>query len=234
MIFLIIGLLSAVFLYNINQGLIWFLLPVGATVVNDISAYFWGRLIGKHKLISLSPKKTVEGYVGAIFTTIVWNHFFSLFLSKYLFILCPVKKIDIIPFNYFNLKCDETNLIEPLEISLSIFNNLIKIKILRIQLHAFFISLFASVFGPLGGFMGSGFKRAIKIKDFAKTIPGHGGIVDRMDCEIINSVFTYVYLINFVFKNEDTQVDGILENLANLGTAEKIYILANLKKMLGE
>ena len=33
-------------------------------------------------------------------------------------------------------------------------------------LHAFFMSIFASVIGPFGGFFASGFKRAFKIKDF--------------------------------------------------------------------
>jgi hypothetical protein len=31
-------------------------------------------------------------------------------------------------------------------------------------LHAFFMSIFASVIGPFGGFFASGFKRAFKIK----------------------------------------------------------------------
>lgn len=44
------------------------------------------------------------------------------------------------------------------------------------------LSLFASLIAPFGGFFASGFKRAIKIKDFADVIPGHGGITDRMDC----------------------------------------------------
>lgn len=46
-------------------------------------------------------------------------------------------------------------------------------------------SLFTSLVAPFGGFFASGFKRGIKIKDFGDTIPGHGGITDRMDCQIL-------------------------------------------------
>ena len=35
-----------------------------------------------------------------------------------------------------------------------------------------------------GGFFASGFKRAFKMKDFGDTIPGHGGITDRFDCQV--------------------------------------------------
>lgn len=53
------------------------------------------------------------------------------------------------------------------------------------QLHSMILSMFASLISPFGGFFASGFKRAIKIKDFADIIPGHGGITDRMDCQIL-------------------------------------------------
>ena len=36
----------------------------------------------------------------------------------------------------------------------------------------------------LGGFFASGFKRAFELKDFGDTIPGHGGITDRFDCQV--------------------------------------------------
>lgn len=49
----------------------------------------------------------------------------------------------------------------------------------------FVIALFASLVAPFGGFFASGFKRALKIKDFADVIPGHGGVTDRMDCQIL-------------------------------------------------
>jgi phosphatidate cytidylyltransferase len=55
-----------------------------------------------------------------------------------------------------------------------------------VQWHALALGLFASIIAPFGGFFASGFKRAFKIKDFGDSIPGHGGITDRMDCQVSN------------------------------------------------
>ena len=52
------------------------------------------------------------------------------------------------------------------------------------QLHAVVLAMFASIFAPFGGFFASGFKRGFKIKDFGDSIPGHGGMTDRMDCQV--------------------------------------------------
>ena len=42
---------------------------------------------------------------------------------------------------------------------------------------------------PFGGFFASGFKRAFDIKDFGHSIPGHGGMTDRMDCQCVYALF---------------------------------------------
>jgi phosphatidate cytidylyltransferase len=63
------------------------------------------------------------------------------------------------------------------------FKTIIPLK--QIHFYTFCLGLFASLFAPLGGLFASGFKRAIKIKDFANLIPGHGGLTDRMDCQIL-------------------------------------------------
>lgn len=55
---------------------------------------------------------------------------------------------------------------------------------LGLQLHALVMAIFASVIAPFGGFFASGFKRSFKIKDFGDSIPGHGGMTDRMDCQV--------------------------------------------------
>ncbi|KAF7121300.1 hypothetical protein RHSIM_Rhsim13G0146800 [Rhododendron simsii] len=71
-----------------------------------------------------------------------------------------------------------------------------EVQILPVQWHAMWLGLFASIIAPFGGFFASGFKRAFKIKaslsfdtlyiskDFGDSIPGHGGITDRMDCQV--------------------------------------------------
>lgn len=51
------------------------------------------------------------------------------------------------------------------------------------HLHLLLMACFASLVAPFGGFFASGFKRAFNIKDFGHSIPGHGGMTDRMDCQ---------------------------------------------------
>ena len=70
--------------------------------------------------------------------------------------------------------------------------------ILPIQLHAIPLSIFASVVAPFGGFFASGIKRAYGIKDFDSIIPGHGGVMDRMDCQFLMSLCTWVHYNAFV------------------------------------
>lgn len=59
---------------------------------------------------------------------------------------------------------------------------------LSLQLHAVVMAMFASIIAPFGGFFASGFKRGFKIKDFGDSIPGHGGMTDRMDCQVSTSL----------------------------------------------
>ena len=64
---------------------------------------------------------------------------------------------------------------------------------LLLQLHAVVMAMFASIIAPFGGFFASGFKRGFKIKDFGDSIPGHGGMTDRMDCQVIHLTSTHPY-----------------------------------------
>lgn len=63
---------SSMFIHNIFEGMVWFLLPAILVVCNDSLAYVWGMLFGKHSLISISPNKTWEGFIGAFFSTLAF------------------------------------------------------------------------------------------------------------------------------------------------------------------
>jgi phosphatidate cytidylyltransferase len=65
-------------------------------------------------------------------------------------------------------------------------------------LHDVFLVDRAAAAAGTGGFFGSGFKRAFKMKDFGDTIPGHGGVTDRFDCQMIMAMFAYLYYWNYV------------------------------------
>jgi phosphatidate cytidylyltransferase len=67
-----------------------------------------------------------------------------------------------------------------------------------IQLHAIWLGLFASLVAPFGGFLASAIKRAYQIKDFDSIIPGHGGVMDRMDCQFLMALYTWVHYNTFV------------------------------------
>jgi phosphatidate cytidylyltransferase len=57
------------------------------------------------------------------------------------------------------------------------------------------LSLVSSLVGPFGGFLASVMKRAYGKKDFGTMFPGHGGLVDRLDCQVWMAPFVYLYLV---------------------------------------
>ncbi len=72
------------------------------------------------------------------------------------------------------------------------------ISCMPMQLHALVLAAFASAIAPFGGFFASGFKRAFNVKDFGDSIPGHGGLTDRMDCQMLMAMFSFIYYNSFI------------------------------------
>jgi phosphatidate cytidylyltransferase len=70
------------------------------------------------------------------------------------------------------------------------------------------LGLIISVGGQLGDLMLSAIKRDLGIKDFAATIPGHGGLLDRFDSLILvaPAVFHYVGYFQGVGLMEETRL----------------------------
>jgi CDP-diglyceride synthetase len=51
-----------------------FLFPCSLIIMNDTAAYICGRLFGRRKFLKLSPKKTMEGFVGACVVTLLFGY----------------------------------------------------------------------------------------------------------------------------------------------------------------
>lgn len=75
---------------NVFEGLIWFFLPAALVITNDIFAYVCGITFGRTQLIKLSPKKTVEGFIGAWVMTNLFGVLLTNLLMRSGYFICPV------------------------------------------------------------------------------------------------------------------------------------------------
>lgn len=140
-----------------EHGMKWIFVPAALVAINDIFAYVFGRLMGRHALLpSISPKKTWEGFIGAGLTTVG---------AAYAGLADAGGKIILGPG------------IEGIS-----------------QTDGMILAGFASIIAPFAGFLASVIKRAYGRKDFGDAFPGHGGFVDRLDCQLLIAPFTYFYL----------------------------------------
>lgn len=214
---------------NILEGLIWFWVPASLVIMNDVAAYVFGMMFGKHQLIKLSPKKTVEGFVGGFFMTVIFGVLWGSLFMGWNYMICPVKDLGMTAFSdvqcepneVFKWRSIETGRLLADELRLTIPHQGTAAMVERLlpsqlwwtpfQLHCLVLATFAGLVAPFGGFFASGFKRAFNVKDFGHTIPGHGGLTDRFDCQFIMGVFTYFYYSSMI-KEDD---DGLMRSIEN-------------------
>ncbi|XP_009354230.2 phosphatidate cytidylyltransferase 1 [Pyrus x bretschneideri] len=222
---------SSFFVANIFEGIFWFLLPASLIVINDIAAYICGFFFGKTPLIKISPKKTWEGFIGASVITIISAFLLANIMGRFQWLTCPRGDLST-----GWLDCDPGPLFKP---EYYTFPEWLPhwfpwkgISILPVQWHALCLGLFSSIIAPFGGFFASGFKRAFKVKDFGDSIPGHGGITDRMDCQMVMAIFAYIYHQSFIVP-QSLSVDMIIDEiLMNLTLEQQQILFEKLKQVL--
>ncbi|KAJ6499934.1 cytidylyltransferase family-domain-containing protein [Mycena vitilis] len=237
---LIIVLSSHFIINNILEGLIWFWVPASLVICNDVFAYIWGITFGRTPLIKLSPKKTVEGFVGAFWSTMIFGVIWGTYFMQFDYMICPVHDLGVSAWSSTGCTPNpvfvwrDWKIWSPLALCLStvLGRSVTTISYAPYQFHLLCMSGFASLVAPFGGFFASGFKRAFNIKDFGHSIPGHGGMTDRMDCQFLMGVFVYVYHSSLIREHHVT-VGAVLQTIVSgLTVDEQLALVADLQRYL--
>ncbi|OAD04917.1 hypothetical protein MUCCIDRAFT_36597 [Mucor lusitanicus CBS 277.49] len=215
---------------NILEGLIWFFIPTSLVICNDIFAYICGFFWGRTPLITVSPKKTVEGFVGGWICTMIFGMLWSTLLMRFNYMICPVKDLSMSAWS--EIDCSPVNPVftaVPWALPAA-WTTIIKtlVWIAPVQLHSLVMACFASLIAPFGGFFASGVKRAFNVKDFGQSIPGHGGLTDRFDCQFLMGVFSSIYYQSFI-KTYNLNIGTILASVINnLSLPDQLELLERI------
>lgn len=128
-------------------GVVAAFVTVACIIAADTGAYFCGKSLGRTKLISISPKKTVEGAVGGLISSI------GVALALFKLFAWPDTPINAAALGT--------------------------------------VIFFSSLFGDL---IESVIKRDAGLKDASDLIPGHGGLLDRMDSYLFTGACVYFFI----------------------------------------
>ena len=83
------------------------------------------------------------------------------------------------------------------------------------------------------GFLASAMKRAYGIKDFATTLPGHGGFTDRFDCVTLYVIFSGIMLGTVIYRDDQLVADAEQIYQEELNDSQRAIIFRQLAETLG-
>jgi phosphatidate cytidylyltransferase len=145
----------------------------------DIAAYYVGKNIGKHKLAPVvSPNKSWEGAIASVVASVATAVLVLHFRQRLGTLFSPAGN-SWSYFGYYNTVIGEISLLPT--VVLGVFTNV------------------AAQFGDL---FESALKRGAGVKDSGTLLPGHGGLLDRIDALLfaIPVVVVYTNLTGFLDK----------------------------------
>ena len=206
--------------FTTHSGLLWCIFPASMIMMNDTMAYFVGVAFGR-KFIPysffpyLSPKKTWEGFIGGGICTIVYACLSTGIWASLPLMRCSFNEIRAAQAQYEGTDILWTDALGPIgscrndyifvvpgsegaDSTAGYFGGVFGLS--KMQFLAMGLALFASTVAPFGGFAASATKRAFNIKDFDSLIPGHGGFMDRCDCQFIMGTAAFVIFSTFIEK----------------------------------
>ena len=64
--------------------------------------------------------------------------------------------------------------------------------------HVLLLGFVGSIFSELGDLIESSIKRKLEIKDFSNVLPGHGGVLDRLDSLMFSALIVFVFSFFFI------------------------------------
>lgn len=141
--------------------------------IGDIAAYYVGKSIGKHLLAPrISPKKTWEGTIASIVLATIVG-------TLLLYFNAPLEAFG-----------EKIHAIQPA----SIFGS-VKPQPNAVWL-AIIISACVNIAGQVGDLVESMIKRGANVKDSSALLPGHGGILDRIDALLLATPVLW-YFVSF-------------------------------------
>jgi phosphatidate cytidylyltransferase len=130
----------------------------------DIAAYYVGRAFGKHKLAPrISPGKTWEGAIASVVGAVI---------------------VGLLLFHYVNPIAEAFRSAHLLVSRPNNFSGQMPVAQPFILAPVWFVALFAifvNVAAQLGDLVESALKRGAGLKDSGTLLPGHGGVLDRID-----------------------------------------------------
>lgn len=146
-----VGLLTFVVPFGQSPHPLAYVLMIGLiTAMVDIGSFFAGRGFGSRPLApTLSPNKTVEGFIGGVVAAVLTAA-----------VLSTLPAYDDLGFN-----------------------------------GSLMLGLVISLVAPIGDLAESMIKRSIGVKDMGSVLPGHGGMLDRIDSFLFAMPAAFVFLL---------------------------------------